>query len=182
MSSQFISTFQWRAMRIYERLSKIALLMIVLLLLYLLWFVLAYLPLKQTVARMQMQAKTEQPTPVITPTDSLQVFQSQLPNIASRASKVDQLMQLMAQEGLQVDEVRYQTDADVASYSRYHVKFNTQTTYPKVHRLLNTVLIEMPFVALDKFTLRREDVLDETIDVEMSFYFYFKKHETDAAK
>ena len=64
MSSSFFSTFQWGVVRIYERLSKIALLIILLLLLGLVWFVLVYLPLKQAVTNMQTQATTVKPTPV----------------------------------------------------------------------------------------------------------------------
>lgn len=177
MNTSFINVMKWQLCRLYERFSKLGLLAIALSLLILLWFVLACLPLSATLTRLQLDAQMKQKmTPAVLPVDEVQAFQSQFPNLALRASKVDQLMQIIAQQGLQVDEVRYQSDANAsASLSRYRVTFNTQATYPNVHRLLNTVLVDMPFVALNKFALRRESVSDEMVDVELSVDFYFKK-------
>ena len=184
MNPTFSHVIKWQLYRLYERLSHMALLVIGLLMLLLLWFLFAYLPLTQSVTALQANAQPKQYTvPAVTAADQLQAFKSQFPHVAMRASKVDQLMHIIAQQGLQVDEVRYQTDVNERQLlSRYRVTFNTQATYPKLHRMLNVVLTDMPFVALDKLTLRRENAHEDIVDVELSFNFYFKHDDANTTK
>jgi hypothetical protein len=184
MNLTLFHAIKWQLYRLYERLSQMALLVIGFLIILLLWLLFAYLPLTQSVTTMQANVQPKQHSvPAVTVADQLQAFKSPFPYIAMRASKVDQLMHIIAQQGLQVDEVRYQTDVNERQLlSRYRVTFNTQATYPKLHRMLNTVLTDMPFVALDKLTLKRENADEDIVDVELSFNFYFKNDDANTTK
>jgi Type II secretion system (T2SS), protein M subtype b len=184
MNPAFFHAIKWQLYRLHERLSQMALFVIGFLIILLLWLLFAYLPLTQSVAAMQANAQPRQHSvPAVTAAEQLQAFKSQFPHIAMRASKVDQLMHIIAQQGLQVDEVRYQTDVNERQLlGRYRVTFNTQTTYPKLHRMLNAVLTDMPYVALDKLKLRRESADEDIVDVELSFNFYFKNDDANTTK
>jgi cell division protein FtsX len=177
MTQTMLNRMKWRLYRLYERLSRLALFAIAILLALICWILMVYLPLQQSIQTLQHDAQQKPMTASPnTDKDQLATFKGGFPQVALRANKVDQLMQMIAQQGFQVDEVRYQTEAsENALLSTYRVTFNTQNTYPNIHRLLNTVLVEMPFVALDKLSLRRESVQDQIVDVEVSFNFYFQK-------
>ncbi len=176
MQYTLTQTVQWTLYRLFNRMSHVAWLAVGLITLAIFVYALVHYPLMNRLQTLKRQtyasalnASSKQP-------DNLNRYFKQFPPLSERASKVDDLMAMVAQHHLQLDEVSYKTEAkDDAPLSRYILTFSVFATYPEIHRLLNHILTQMPFVAIDTLQLNRESVLDEVVEARIRLIFYFAK-------
>lgn len=172
-----MQSLKWILHRLMNRLSHVAWLATGLLMLAIFSYFFIHYPLMSTLQTLKLQSSQPERLHLpISQAEHLATYIKQFPALTERASKVDDLMALVAQHRLQLDEVRYKTEANIdAPLSRYIVTFSVFATYPQIHQLLNDILAQMPFVAVDALQLNRESVLDEVIEARIQLVFYFKK-------
>ncbi len=180
MQSAISQTFKWTVYRLINRASHVAWLAVGLLALAIFAYGLIIYPQMNRLQALKQQANlaTQMHKPS-SQANHLDAYVKQFPALAQRASKVDDLMALVAQHQLQLDEVSYKTEANNdAPLSRYMLTFSVFASYPEIHQLLNEILTQMPFVAIETLQLNRESVLDEIVEARIQLIFYFAKSTT----
>lgn len=183
MHHPLIHTVKWAIYRLINRISHVAWLALGLIVLAAFIVCLINYPLIRSLQTLKLQSSLASRLPALTSqSDSLGLYVKQFPALTERASKVDDLMALVAQHQLQLDEVSYKTEANINEplninepFSRYVLTFSVFASYPQIHQLLNDILTQMPFVAIDTLQLNRESVLDETVEARIQLVFYFAK-------
>ena len=177
MQNALAQTFKWSLYRLNNSMSRVAWLALGLLALAIFGYCLMVNPQINRLQALKQQANLA--TQLHKPSSQanhLDNYVSQFPALAQRASKVDDLMALVAQHQLQLDEVSYKTEANNdAPLSRYMLTFSVFASYPEIHQLLNDILTQMPFVAIESLQLNRESVLDEIVEARIQLTFYFAK-------
>ena len=177
MQNMLVPRFKWTLYRLNNRMSRVAWLAIGLMVLAVFAYCLLVYPQINRLQALRQQANlaTQMDKPS-SQANHLDNYVSQFPALAQRASKVDDLMALVAQHQLQLDEVSYKTEANNdAPLSRYMLTFSVFASYPEIHQLLNDILTQMPFVAIESLQLNRENVLDEMVEARIQLIFYFAK-------
>ena len=177
MQNALAQTFKWSLYRLNNRMSRVALLALGLLALVIFGYCLIVNPQINRLQALKQQANlaTQLHKP-ISQANQLDNYVKQFPVLAQRASKVDDLMALVAQHQLQLDEVSYKTEANNDEpLSRYVLTFSVFASYPETHQLLNDILTQMPFVAIESLQFNRESVLDEIVEARIQLIFYFAK-------
>lgn len=177
MQSALAQTFKWSLYRLINRTSRVVWLAVGLLTLVIFAYGLIVYPQLNSLQALKLQAKQTTQAPAVNgQANQLADYVNQFPALAQRASKVDDLMALVAQHQLQLDEVSYKTEANNdAPLSRYMLTFSVFASYPEIHQLLNDILTQMPFVAIESLQLNRENVLDEIVEARIQLIFYFAK-------
>ena len=173
MSDLITMQLKWQIYRFAERLSLIAKLALVLLVATLLSYVWVYRPLQSNLANLTTTQKSGAQIAVTPPADA-SAYMAQFPKIATRAAKINALINIAKQQNILLDEVTYKSDTDSNQpLSRYQVAFGVFAPYPEVHHFLSSVLVEMPYVAVDSLNISRENVLDEVVEARVQLTFYF---------
>lgn len=177
MQNTLVQTFKWTLYRLSNRMSRVAWLAVSLIALAIFAYFLMVYPQINKLQSLKIQAsQASQLHAPINQANHLDNYVMQFPALTQRASKVDDLMALVAQHQLQLDEVSYKTEANKdAPLSRYMLTFSVFASYPEIHQLLNDILTQMPFVAIESLQLNRESVLDEIIEARIQLVFYFAK-------
>ncbi len=179
MQSAISQTFKWTVYRLINRASHVAWLAVGLLALAIFAYGLIVYPQMNRLQALKQQANLATQMHKPSKADNFDGYLKQFPPLAQRASKVDDLMALVAQHQLQLDEVSYKTEANNdAPLSRYMLTFSVFASYPEIHQLLNDILTQMPFVAIETLQLNRESVLDEIVEARIQLTFYFAKSAT----
>lgn len=171
-----LNRLKWTFFRVSDALSLVAKLAIVLLIITAIYAGVVYFPQQQVLANLAQSSSAPLSSPQISvnPAQPLQDFLVQFPKQATRASQLKHLMDIAKQEALLLDEVRYQTkQQDKQVFSQTSVDFTVIDSYPNIHHFLNRVLTEMPFVAIDTLSLRRENVLDAAVEARIRLTIYF---------
>lgn len=173
MSNLLAAQTKWQVYRFAERLSFMAKLALVLLAAALLSYVWAYRPLQSNLANLTAMQKSGAQIAVAPPANA-GVYLAQFPKVATRAAKINALIDIAKQQNILLDEVAYKSDTDSNQpLNRYQVAFSIFAPYPEVHHFLSSVLVEMPYVAVDSLNISRENVLDEVVEARVQLTFYF---------
>ena len=177
MQNTLAQTFKWTLYRLNNRMSRVTWLASGLIALAIFAYYLMVNPQIKKLQALKIQAsQASQLHAPINQANHLDNYVNQFPALTQRASKVDDLMALVAQHQLQLDEVSYKTEANNdAALSRYMLTFSVFASYPEIHQLLNDILTQMPFVAIESLQLNRENVLDEMVESRIQLIFYFAK-------
>lgn len=105
----------------------------------------------------------------------LNAYIAQFPPLAQKNNKLNAWMQIAKQHGLQPDSVVYKTTEN--DQSRFLqptlVDFSLYAPYTDIQQFLNQVMTQMPFVALERLSLTKEEDDEEVIlaNVQLKFYF-----------
>jgi Tfp pilus assembly protein PilO len=177
MQNALAQSFKWMLYRLTGRISRVAWLAAGLLALAIFAYGLIVYPHMNRLQTLKQQANlAAQMDKPSSQAENFDGYVKQFPALAQRASKVDDLMALVAQHQLQLDEVSYKTEANNDEpLSRYMLTFSVFASYPEIHQLLNDILTQMPYVAIDSLQLNRENVLDEIVEARIQLIFYFAK-------
>ena len=177
MQNTLAQMFKWSLYRINNRMSRVAWLAVSLLVLAIFAYCLMVYPQINKLQALKIQSsQAAQLHAPINQVNELDNYVKRFPALTQRASKVDDLMALVAQHRLQLDEVSYKTEANNdALLSRYMLTFSVFASYPEIHQLLNDILTQMPFVAIESLQLNRDSVLDEMVEARIQLIFYFAK-------
>ena len=179
-------TLHWRAVRLAEKLSLISKLALCLLLLTGLAYLLLYRPQLQSLQLLKAQPisqsqSTSDAQPKSTTANQQQnqliAYLAQFPATGARAASMGTLMDIAKQQDILLDEVTYKSDTNTdLGVNRYHVNFSLFATYAEVHHFLQSVLSQMPFVALETLHLNRETTDDNMLEARIQLCFYFGIH------
>lgn len=177
-ATALISQTKWRLIRTYESLSLLSKVGLLSMLITLLAYITAYLPLTQKLVSLQQDA-TEQHQPSqakAAPDAELNHYIDTFPNLATRASKLNELVAIAKHQQLLLNEVNYKTESNVQQpLNRYQVELSVLASYAEIHLFLNTVLKKMPFVAIESLNLSRTSALDEAVEARIQLTFFFKR-------
>ena len=181
MSDLLIPQLKWRAYRVFERLSLLTKLSFFLLLMLLLVYMFVYRPQQMVLANLNsmysanMRNKEAGANNIKnSPAANLAAYNTQFPKLATRATKINALINIAKQQDLLLDEVNYKAESiPNESLSRYQVEFSLFAPYSEIHQFLSTVLSKMPYVALTSLDMHRDNVQDETVEARIQLTFYF---------
>lgn len=173
-----IAQAKWSVSRTAESLSLLSKLGIFLLLGTLLTYFFAYQPLTSKLASLE-QSSRQNHSPALAktaPDASVNQYIAAFPSLTTRASKLNELVEIAKLQELLLNEVTYKTEANVHQpLNRYQVELSILASYPETHRFISAVLEKMPFVAIESLNLNRGNVLDEAVEARIQFTFYFKR-------
>ncbi len=93
--------------------------------------------------------------------------------------KIAQILHTATEGGLTTDKVDYAAQPYSASLIKYQIKLPTQGSYIQIRQFLNSVLNELPTVALTDIKLKREDIGSDLIDAHIQFNLYVRKNENE---
>ncbi|MDI1362213.1 hypothetical protein [Methylotenera sp.] len=177
-NATIIMQAKWRLFRSLESLSLLGKVSLFFILMTLLAYFFTYLPLTHKLASLQ-QDSTEQlhPNQPITSSDAeVNRYIGAFPSITTRASKLNELVAIAKQQQLLLNEVTYKTESNIQQpLSRYQVELSVLASYAEIHLFLNTVLKNMPFVAIDSLNLSRTSALDEAVEARIQLTLFFKR-------
>lgn len=179
MNNNMLQKLQWQTTRFVAQTSAASKLAMVLFAAALLFYSLVYRP--QVVILQQLMAEQKVASVIHAqgqPESALNSYLKTFPKVDERAAKINALMDIANQQHVLLDEVRYNVDASSSEnatpiFSPYHVEFSVFATYPEIHQFLSQLLIKMPYVALERLDLSREDVQDEVVEAHIKLVFYF---------
>lgn len=177
MNNQKIAQLKWQIYRFMESLSLVAKIALALLALLLLIYIWVYRPqqlnLERLIAANQMVKVSVKPKVNSSAVD-LSLYKAQFPNLATRAVKINTLIDMAKQQNLLLDEVMYKTETNSNHpLNHYQMAFSVFAPYPQIHYFLSSVLAEMPYVAVSSLTISRENVLEEIVEARVQLMFYF---------
>lgn len=175
MNDVFTAQLKWRFYRFAESQSLVFKQALALLLIVLLGYMLVYRPQQFNLANLtEAQASKISSTKTVAPALDLNAYTAQFPKIAMRAAKINALIDIAKQQNLLLDEVTYKSEVNNGQpLNRYQMAFSLFAPYPEVHRFLSSVLMQMPFVAVDSLNISRENVLDDVVEARVQLTFYF---------
>jgi hypothetical protein len=177
MNNQKIAQVKWQIYRCMESLSLVAKIALVFFALLLLIYVWTYRPQQSNLERLitinQMVKLGVNPV-VNSPEADLSLYKAQFPSLATRAVKINTLIDMARQQNLLLDEVMYKTETNSNQpLNHYQMAFSVFAPYPQIHYFLSSVLAEMPYVAVSSLTISRENVLEEVVEARVQLIFYF---------
>ena len=176
MSDFMSAQIKWQIYRSAERLSLIAKLALALLAIGLLGYLLVYRPQQSDLAALTatLNSKVSTVQTAITPAADLSAYTAQFPKLATRATKINALIDIAKRQNLLLDEVTYKSEANNSQpLNRYQMAFSVFAPYPEVHYFLSSILMQMPYVAIDSLNISRENVLDKVVEARIQLTFYF---------
>ena len=91
-------------------------------------------------------------------------------------SKIAQILHAATDAGLAIDKVDYASQSYSDSLIKYQIKFPTQGSYTQIRHFINTVLNELPTIALTDIQLKRDDIGSDLIDANIRFNLYVLKN------
>jgi hypothetical protein len=169
---------KWRLFRAYESLSLLGKVGLFLILATLLVYYFIYQPQRKYFASLQLDSMMEQQptTSKPAPHANLNQYISEFPSLATRASKLNQLVEIAKQQQLLLNEVTYKTESNIHQpINRYQVELSVLASYPAIHHFISSVLQKMPFVAIESLNLSRESRQDEAVEARIVLTFFFKR-------
>ena len=171
---------QWGAYRFVDRLGlagKLALLGSTLVVGV---FLLNYLPMRQQMRALNAELANKkipasQAHKSVDPQATLHAYLAQFPKLTQKNSKLNDWMQIAEQHDLQPDSVVYKAAhaEKMALLQPTVVDFSLYAPYGDVQNFLNQVLTQMPFVAVERLSLNKEDETEEAIVANIQLKFYF---------
>lgn len=175
MNDVITTQLKWRIYRVAESLSLVFKQALALLLIVLLGYMLVYRPQQFNLANLtEAQASKTSTTKTVAPSLDLNAYTVQFPKLATRAAKINALIDIAKQQNLLLDEVTYKSEVtNDQPLNRYQMAFSLFVPYPEVHHFLSSILTQMPYVAVDSLNISRENVLDDVVEARVQLTFYF---------
>ena len=173
-----INHLQWTLLRLVERLNWLGCAGVLMLLAALPAYVWMIKPLNAELAATTQLANQPHQTTLTkaTEADQLNAFLSALPKQANRASSVQAVMDIAAQEHVLLDDVTYKTDAKQNdAIHHYQVEFTLLASYSEVQHFLSTLLHTLNYVSIESIVLSREVVQDEVVEARIRLVLHFNQ-------
>lgn len=108
--------------------------------------------------------------------DVVAQLNSLIPKQTDANSKIAQMLHAATDAGLATDKVDYAAQPYSNSLIKYQIKFPTQGSYMQIRHFINTVLNELPTMALTDIQLKRDDIGSDLIDANIQFNLYVLKN------
>jgi len=107
--------------------------------------------------------------------NNLRKFYDALSDRAEAEQSLKTLFGIAEKAGLNLDqgEYKWQLDKNSNTY-RYQILLPVKGPYGAIRRFCEQVLLALPFASLDEWSLKRESVGDDALDVNLRFTLYLK--------
>jgi hypothetical protein len=73
---------------------------------------------------------------------------------------------------LQVGDYKWIVDAS-SNISKYQITYPVAAEYSNIERFIVQVMLDLPWVSLDSFSIRRESVKDDDVQADIVFTLHF---------
>lgn len=102
------------------------------------------------------------------PQATLQAFYQFLPAESEAAALVAAMFATADAQGITLDQAQYDLVRDqTASVSRYQIILPLHGRYPDIRRFVIALLNDMPALAVNELSFKREDVLSQEVDARL---------------
>lgn len=175
-----LQSLKWRAYRLLDQLGLVGRFSLLVTLLGLAIFLLKWFPLQQdlrTLAAQQAAEKITQqhPTKTQSPQAVLDSYLAQFPAVTQKNQTLNAWMQIAEARGLVPDSVTYQSvqTEKNAAFKPTLVNFSLYAPYVEIQQFLNQVMTQMPYVAIERLQLNKEEAEEDAIAAHIRLKFYF---------
>jgi len=108
--------------------------------------------------------------------DITEQFYTLLPVQKDVNVKIAQILQIAADNGLQIEKVEYVSQSTTASaLLKYQIKLPLTGTYIQIRQFINQTLNSQPSLALTDVNFRRNDIGADLVESNILFTFYLKQ-------
>jgi hypothetical protein len=129
-------------------------------------------PAHQRVVELR-QAWAVVPEPVVTPVSpesQRSAFVAKLPSAEALPDVLQKIFLAAQKHDLPLDTGDYELRRETAAQlTQLHIKFPVHGTYPQIREFLAAALKDVPALALESTTFRREHITEGSVDAEISF-------------
>ena len=121
-----------------------------------------------------------QQTPVLSPQAELAQFKSFFPPLAEVNKWVDEIYSAARRERLSLQRGEYKLMPDKeGGLVRYQIVLPLKGSYPQIRRFVAEVLEEIPAVAIDDISIRREKIGDASVEARLRLNLYMRSEESN---
>lgn len=177
-----LQSLQWRAYRLLDQLGLVGKFSLLVTLLGLAIFLLKWLPLQQDLRALAAQQAAEKiaqqhPTKTQSPQAVLDSYLAQFPAVTQKNQTLNAWMQIAEARGLVPDSVTYQSvqTEKNAVFKPTLVNFSLYAPYVEIQQFLNQVMTQMPYVAIERLQLNKEEAEEDAIAAHIRLKFYFSE-------
>lgn len=176
---------QWHLRRLARRLGGWGLLALAACGLALGGYVVMVRPLQQEIAALRQQAKQMPRIPVVQAPEvspqeradaELEDFRARFPGIEGLSDQLDLLFELTSQHGLAVDRADYAlVEKAGGAMRRFEVTLPLRGSYVQVRAFVNSVLEQLPSVAIADIQLERGKIAEGRVNGNLRLVFFVRK-------
>lgn len=178
ITSSNMASVKWYAYRIYESIGLGGRMATLMLLGGLIFYFGSLVPMQEALLQIRQAGTDAKTQPAQDPQQlamqDLQGYVAAFPKQTERANQINAMMALAKKSKLLLDEVTYKSKhTEGAMLVHTIVEFSVLDSYPNIYQYLDSLLVEMPFVALDSLSFNRADVTDDIVEARVRLIFYF---------
>lgn len=109
------------------------------------------------------------------PSEIADIFYNVLPMQTEANSKISEILRVATDNGLVINKVEYEQPLSVSQLIQYQIKLPLTGSYMQIRQFINQVLNSLPSIALNEISLKREDIVTDSVDAQIQFTLYMKK-------
>lgn len=129
-----------------------------------------------TLERSLALRRTATNSPPSTPQRQLVEFQRRFRGDRSIATSLRQLQAAAKRQGLQLDQAEFRWASDaVEPLQRYTMVLPVKAEYGALRRFIRDALLELPGLAIEEVSLRRNDPKSGTLEAQLRFVLFLAK-------
>jgi len=176
-STEFSAKIKWQLARTFDRIGLLGRIALLAILFSLILFFLRSEVLQHKIVNLRAVVPNaiQGSDTYVDQAKMLEVSLTQFPTVSDKAQIFNKFMHIAKTHELFLDAVTYKTKRveNTAPFSQTTVDFTLYATYPEVHDFMNTIMVEMPFVAIEQLSFIRANNEDEVIEARIKLLFNF---------
>lgn len=134
--------------------------------------------LEQDIAATALRLRDAERQEATTPGEQLRAFHRSFPAGTAIPDWLGRIYAIAHQHKLELDVGEYTlTQAKAGRLDRFRIVFPVRGGYPQIRKFIAAALATAPALALDSLTLKREKVVDGSVDARIVFRLYLEKAE-----
>ncbi|MDI1361635.1 type 4a pilus biogenesis protein PilO [Methylotenera sp.] len=107
--------------------------------------------------------------------DITRIFYDVLPTQTEASSKISEILRVATDNGLVINKVEYEQPLSVSPLIQYQIKLPLTGSYMQIRQFINQVLNNLPSIALNDISFKREDIVTDLVDAQVQFTLYLQK-------
>jgi len=107
--------------------------------------------------------------------DIEQRFYALLPQQNEANNKIAEILHAATSVGITPNKVEYSSQSPSATLIKYQIRLPVQGSYVQIRQFINAVLNNLPTVALNDISMKRENIGSDLIEANIQFTMYLRK-------
>ncbi|TFW71619.1 hypothetical protein C3Y98_05880 [Methylotenera oryzisoli] len=107
--------------------------------------------------------------------DIEQKFYALLPQKNEANNKITEILHAATSAGIVTNKVEYSSQSLSATLIKYQISLPVQGSYVQIRQFINAVLNNLPTVALNDISMKRENIGSDLIEANIKFTIYLRK-------